>query len=89
MPRPGVSQGYKIPRSVLVVIYTSDLQVHALYLPGVPVESVASSPDGTRLYVLSAGLAKIFQLDARSGARQVEIGYADQPYALLHVMTNR
>jgi hypothetical protein len=73
----------------LAAINTSDLQVHALYLQGVGAESIAFSPDGARLYALSIELGQIIRLDARTGAQQGEIGYVDQPYALLHVMTNR
>jgi len=73
----------------LAAINTSDLQLRGLYLPDVGVESIAFSADGARLYALSAEQGKIIRLDARTGARQGEIGYIDQPYALLHVLTNR
>jgi hypothetical protein len=73
----------------LAAINTSDLQLRGLYLPDVGVESIAFSPDGARLYALSAEQGKIIRLDAQTGTRQGEIGYVDQPYALLHVLTNR
>jgi hypothetical protein len=73
----------------LAAINTSDLQVRALYLPEVGVESIAFSPDGARLYALSAEQGKIIRLDPQTGARQGEIGNVDRPYALLHVLTNR
>jgi hypothetical protein len=75
--------------SGLVDIHTSDLQVHGMYLPGVGLESVALSPDGLRLYALSAEQSKIIRLDAATGAIQGQVDYTEQPYAVLHVLTNK
>ncbi len=72
----------------LSVLNTKDLSMAAFYLPGTPVDQVALSPDGRRLYAMSGQLGRLYRLDAATGDTLGESDAGGPFVALLHVVTN-
>ncbi len=68
----------------LLVVNTSDLALRGRYLKDWALDSLALSPDGTRLYVVSAEHAKIVQLDPATGMSVAEIAGASHPWGIWH-----
>ncbi len=68
----------------LLVINTSDLALRGRYLKDWALDSLALSPDGTRLYVVSAERSKIVQLDPATGMSVAEIAGVSHPWGIWH-----
>jgi len=50
-----------------------------------PLDSIAASPDGARLYAVSAEKGKLLLLDAATGRMVKEIAGASHPWSVLGV----
>ena len=74
-------------RSGLAAIDTADLSPRGEYLDGLPIESLAFSGDGARLYAMSGEFERIVVVDPHTGSRIGELAGVGQSYALLHVET--
>jgi hypothetical protein len=70
----------------LLAVNTSDLTPRGRYLPDLPLDSVTISPDGDRLYAVSAEMGKVLSLNAATGAKMTELTIAShQPWIILSV----
>lgn len=72
----------------VAAIDISDLSLTGLYLAGIPIESLAFSGDGARLYAMSGEQGKIVKLNPQTGATEGELADLGQQAASLHVVTN-
>ena len=71
----------------VVAVDTVDFAVRGRYLDDRPVQHVAVSPDGERLYVASPAWSMLVQLDAATGATVAETTYEHVPLRVLRVET--
>ena len=69
----------------LLAIDTKTLSLRARLAADTPLDSVALSADGARLYAVSAERGVILQLDPSNGATLSEVKGASQPWGVLHV----
>ncbi len=70
----------------LLAINTSDLAVQGRYLADWTLDSLALSPDGARLYVISAEQSKIVELDPATGMIVTEVAGASHPWGIWHTL---
>ncbi len=73
-----------VERGVLAVD-TSNFSLRGRYLTEQVVESLAVSPDGERLYAVSAGAARVLKIDLASGAAVTTVPGPVNPIAVLRV----
>jgi hypothetical protein len=78
---------YTLAERGLLAIDTRDLTLRARLAGDLPLDSVALSADGARLYVVSAERRQILRLDAASGAELGSVAGASRPWGVLRVMT--
>jgi len=69
----------------LLAVNTADLTVRGRSLAAWPLDSIAASPDGARLYAVSAEKGKLLLLDAATGRMVKEIVGASHPWSVLGV----
>ncbi len=69
----------------LLAVNTADLTLRGRSLADWPLDSIAASPDGARLYAVSAEKGKLLLLDAATGRMVKEIGGASRPWSILGV----
>jgi hypothetical protein len=69
----------------LLVIDTNSLALRGRYLADWPLDGVALSPDGARLYAASAAQGKIVQLDPVAGTIAAEVPAAGRPTGVVRV----
>ncbi len=69
----------------LLAVNTADLTLRGRSLADWPLDSIAASPDGARLYAVSAERGKLLLLDAATGRMVKEIGGASRPWSVLGV----
>lgn len=80
---------FAVAEQGLVAINTHDFSLRGRYLPGQPLDSVALSRDGKRIYVVNAAGRRVVVLDGQTGQ---QIGIAKgvtQPRGVLHVADSR
>ena len=70
----------------LLAINTKDLTLRGRYLTDTTLDSVAVSPDGERLYVVSVERNQIMQISATNGAMLGEVSGVKKPWGVLHVV---
>lgn len=68
----------------LLAINTSDVALRGLYLLDWTLDSLALSPTGARLYVVSAEQGKVLQLDPANGQVVAEVAGVNHPWSLWH-----
>ena len=78
---------YTLGEKGLLAINTSDFSLRGRYLDDWTIDSVALSPDGARLYAVSAERGTIVRLDAATGTRQTIVTGVDRPWGVLRVET--
>lgn len=69
----------------LLAVNTADLTLRGRSLADWPLDSIAASPDGVRLYAVSAEKGKLLLLDAATGKMITEIAGASHPWSILGV----
>ncbi len=69
----------------LLAVNTADLTLRGRSLAAWPLDSIAASPDGARLYAVSAEKGKLLLLDAATGRMVKEIAGASHPWSVLGV----
>jgi len=69
----------------LLAVNTADLTVRGRALADWPLDSITASPDGARLYAVSAAKGKLLLLDATTGKMIKEIAGASHPWSILGV----
>ena len=70
----------------LLAVNTKDLTLRGRYLMDTTLDSIAVSPAGDRLYVVSAEQSKIMQVSAMNGAMLGEVSGVKKPWGVLHVV---
>ena len=78
---------YALGEKGLLAINTSDFSLRGRYLEDWTIDSVALSPDGARLYAVSAERGTIVRLDAATGTGQTIVTGVDRPWGVLRVET--
>jgi hypothetical protein len=76
---------YSIGQQGLLTIDTKDLRLRGRYLGNWQLDGVAISPDGSRLYAVSAGLGKIVRLDPQAGTIAGEVPATGMPTGVVRV----
>ncbi|MDQ6604330.1 MAG: hypothetical protein M3Z19_16520 [Chloroflexota bacterium] len=69
----------------LLAVNTADLTLRGRSLADWPLDSITSSPDGARLYAVSAEKGKLLLLDAATGKMIKEIAGVSHPWSILGV----
>jgi len=69
----------------LLAVNTADLTVRGRSLADWPLDSITMSPDGARLYAVSAEKGKLLLLDTATGKMIKEIAGASRPWSILGV----
>jgi YVTN family beta-propeller protein len=76
---------FVIAEKGLLAIETAGLTLRRSFLPDWTLDSVAVSPDGSRVYVVSAERGLVLALDPASGETLATIRGADHPWGVLRV----
>lgn len=71
----------------LLALNTGDLALRGRYLTDWTLDSLALSPDGARLYAISAERSKIVELDPATGVLVTEVAGASHPWGIWHTLS--
>jgi sugar lactone lactonase YvrE len=73
-----------VERGILAV-NTSDFSLRGRYPTDAAIDSLAVSPDGARVYVVSSDVAKVLRVDLASGGAVTTVSGPVEPLAVLRV----